>query len=267
MMGGADWNTLERVIGTASLPVTYAGGVASLDEVRRLSAMGADIQVGMALYTGKIGLAEAFVASLNWRGESLIPVVTTDGVGRVLMMAYASKESIMRSFLTGYMWYFSRSRQRLWQKGESSGNVQKLIQLRADCDRDTVRAMVDPQGPSCHLGHDTCFGSLGFTLEQLQRVVEKRLAQPDSRSYTASLNRSEVRNKLMEEAGEVVEATDRDEVIWEAADLLYFLTVLISKEGIEYGEVWNELWRRRWLKGSAGGVNGKGEKDETNRQR
>jgi phosphoribosyl-ATP pyrophosphohydrolase/phosphoribosyl-AMP cyclohydrolase len=241
---GTDLETVNALKQEIKIPITAAGGVHSLQQVETLAQLGVDVQLGMALYTGSIQLAEGFVCSLNWK-QPLLPVITVDSSGQVLMQAYTNKAALEKTFETGYMWYYSRSRQRLWQKGETSGNRQKLIKLRVDCDRDTVLATVDQTGPACHLGNYSCFGDRKFTLDQLYKVIEDRFKNPRPGSYTATLDHKKVREKILEEAAEVVEAKSREDIIWEAADVLYFLTVLLQKQGISIDDVLMELHRRR----------------------
>ena len=177
----------------------------------------------------------------------LIPAIATDTEGRVLMQAFTNEEALAKTFETGKMCYYSRSRAQLWPKGETSGNFQEVVKFRADCDRDSILVTVKQTGGACHTGNYTCFGSAprSFSLEQLYEVVTDRFANPTPGSYTATLTEKKVREKLLEEAQEVVDAYSRDNIIWEAADVLYFLTVLLQKEGITYNEVLNELNRRR----------------------
>lgn len=244
-MQGIDLETVRDLRRIFKKPLTAAGGVHSLDEIEILAGMGVDVQLGMALYTGKISLEEAFVCSLNWK-SAILPVIVTDPEGQVLMLAYANRESLMKTFETGYMHYWSRSRQKLWMKGETSGNTQRLRTFRVDCDRDTLLAEVEQAGPACHLENYSCFGPERFGLERLYRVIADRFANPNPCSYTATLDRTRVRDKLLEEAQEVVEAVSRDHVTWEAADVLYFLLVLMQKEGVTLDDVLAELFRRRF---------------------
>lgn len=244
-MGGTDMDAVRELRAVFSKPLTAAGGVNSLAEIEALAKMGVDVQLGMALYTGKIQLEDAFVCSLNWK-QPLLPVVTVNREGQVLMQAYADREAVEKTFETGTMYYYSRSRERLWKKGETSGNVQTVVRLRADCDRDSILAEVDQTGSACHLGNYSCFGDRPFSLEQLYGVIADRFSNPVPGSYTASLDGEEVREKLLEEVREVVEAEGRDEVVWEAADVLYFLLVLLQKEGVVLDDVLAELRRRRW---------------------
>jgi phosphoribosyl-ATP pyrophosphohydrolase/phosphoribosyl-AMP cyclohydrolase len=130
-------------------------------------------------------------------------------------------------------------------KGENSGNTLKLLTLRTDCDRDALLATVDPAGPVCHTGAWSCFGvNRNFTWEYLQSVIASRFRNPAPGSYTATLDNELVREKIIEEAEELCTAKTRDEKIWEAADLLYFTTVLMTREGITAADVLNELERR-----------------------
>ncbi len=241
---GTDLETIRQLRSIAGNQLTVAGGVSTLDEIRTLAGIGADVQLGMALYTGKIRPDDAFIESLNWQ-SGLIPTITTDAAGQVLMLAYSNKQSLKKSFETGNMWYFSRSRNRLWYKGESSGNVQQLLKIRNDCDSDALLATVEQVGVACHTGLYSCFGDKKFSLQELYEVIRERFEHPGPGSYTASLNDRKVREKLLEEAQEVVKAETKDEIIWEAADVLYFLSALLAKSGVELGDVLNELRRRR----------------------
>lgn len=241
---GTDLETIEKLRQATDLQLTVAGGVTTIDEIRKLAALGVDAQLGMAIYTGRIQLADGFIESLNWKSD-LLPTITCDEAGQVLMLAYSNRESLKRTFETGKMWYFSRSRNRLWQKGETSGNVQEMIKIRNDCDSDALLATVRQKGVACHLGSYSCFGDKHFNLNELYDVIKDRFAHSKPESYTATLTDKKVREKLLEEAEEVVIAKTKDEIIWEAADVLYFLTTLLVKSGVAIDDVLNELRRRR----------------------
>ena len=246
LMQGADIGGIERLVKKTALPVTAAGGITSVGEIRKISALGAHVQVGMAIYTGALSGAEAFTAALKYNEKGLIPVIAENEEGETLMMAWADEESLQKTLKSGLLTFYSRSRKKMWTKGETSGNVMRFLRFRPDCDSDTLRAVVRPAGPACHTGEESCFGNLSFSLEKLYRIIGDRFQNPPPGSYTATLNDTLVREKIMEEARELVEGTDRENKIWEAADLLYFVTVLLQKEEISFKEVLAELRRRSW---------------------
>jgi phosphoribosyl-ATP pyrophosphohydrolase/phosphoribosyl-AMP cyclohydrolase len=252
-MKGLDLEPVRALRQAVSCGLTVAGGVASLEEVEALAALGCDVQLGMALYTGKIDLGEAFVRSLNWKKgayagegrEGMLPLIAQSPDGQALMTGFADREAVAESFKWGNLCFHSRTRDKLWIKGENSGNVLRLLRLRADCDRDAILALVEPAGPVCHTGAFSCFGTdRRFTWEFLQSVITERFANPPPDSYTATLNDERVRRKLMEEAYEVCTAGAHSEIVWEAADLLYFATVLMTRAGVTVAEVLDELDRR-----------------------
>ncbi len=193
--------------------------------------------------------------------DGLIPAIVQDRVtGRVLTLAYMSQASLERTLSEGETWFWSRSRNELWHKGATSGNTQTVRGLLLDCDGDAVVVLVDPAGPACHTGAETCFSdTLAGSAEQpfaaigrLVDVVARRaaVADPES-SYTASLldrGIDTVCKKVGEEATEVVLAAKGDEheqIVYESADLLYHLAVLWQKTGVRLDEVAAELESRR----------------------
>lgn len=259
LMGGPDFDGIDALRRATPLRLTAAGGIASAADVRRLSRLGMNVQLGMALYTGALTAADAFAATVDWdRGP--VPTVTRDSEGRVLMLAWSSEESLRRTFAEGRVWYWSRSRGRLWLKGETSGNVQALRGVRTDCDGDALLVTAEPAGPACHTGSPTCFGSKRFVLEDLARVIADRLACGEPGSYTASLSREAAAAKVMEEADEFVRAGTGPELVWEAADLVYFMLVRLAQHGIGWDEILGELARRRHgpRRGANGGSDGPG---------
>jgi phosphoribosyl-ATP pyrophosphohydrolase/phosphoribosyl-AMP cyclohydrolase len=250
-MTGIEKEPVEQLRKAVSCRITAAGGVSTLDEIETLAAMGCDVQLGMALYTGKISLAEAFVRSLNWEkashesAGSLLPVIAQSHDGQVLMTGFSDTEALTETFKRGNLCFHSRTRNKLWMKGENSGNILKVIRVRADCDRDAILAIVDPAGPVCHTGDWSCFGvDRRYTLEYLQKVIADRFKNPTPGSYTATLDDKLVREKMMEEAAELCLAETHDEQVWEAADVFFFATALITRAGVNIEEILDELDRR-----------------------
>jgi phosphoribosyl-AMP cyclohydrolase / phosphoribosyl-ATP pyrophosphohydrolase len=244
MMQGTDLDMFERVKKETDIEITAAGGIHSLDEISQISRKGFNIQLGMALYTGAISLSDAFSAALDWKKE-LIPTVTQDPAGRVLMLAYSSRESLHKTFATGYVWYYSRSRKKLWKKGETSGHVQKFMRIRVDCDGDALLITANQTGSACHTGRYSCFSPKTFSVQDLTGVIQERLARPSPQSYTASLTIPKIKEKIREEAEELMEAVGKEHLIWEAADLFYFMNVWLARHDIRFDEVIRELGRRR----------------------
>lgn len=247
-MEGTDMDAVRSLRSAVSCRVVAAGGVNSLEQIVELEKLGCDVQLGMALYTGVVSLKDAFINCLDWeKTNGLVPVIAQSKAGEVLMMGYANKEAFEKSFETGKLTFWSRTRNTLWTKGETSGHYLELVKMRVDCDRDTVLATVLPHGGTCHTGSWTCFGSdpdERSSMERLFNTIAERFANPRPGSYTATLDAKRVREKVMEEAEELCEAEDRDEVVWEAADVLYFISVLMYKEGVSWQDVYNELDKR-----------------------
>lgn len=248
-MQGTDMDSCRALRQAVSCRLVVAGGVNSVEQIAQLEKLGCDVQLGMALYTGAVSLKDAFISCLNFeKAGGLIPVIAQSPAGEVLMLGYANKEAFEKSFETGRLTFFSRTKQRLWTKGEESHHYLDLIKVRADCDRDTVLATVFPNGGVCHTGSYTCFTSepdAKSNLERLYATIAQRFANPRPGSYTATLDAKRVREKIMEEAEELTdEAETHDDVVWEAADLIYFVSVLMYKEGVTWQDIYNELDKR-----------------------
>ncbi len=187
--------------------------------------------------------------------EGMIPVVVQDVKNNnVLMLAYMNEESIEQTKKTGYMHYWSRSRDSLWKKGETSGNVQKVVELITDCDGDAMLARVEQTGVACHTGTYSCFSKepipASDVVADLWRVFDERKASQSESSYTVKLmkNRNLLLKKIAEESSEVIIAAkdkERKEIVYEAGDLLYHLMVLLYGEGISMQDIYKELEGRR----------------------
>lgn len=167
------------------------------------------------------------------------------------MLAFMNREALVKSLTSGCMHYYSRSRRRLWKKGEESRNVQQAVSVRRDCDSDSVLFFVRQNGPACHTGTGTCFGEKEFDILALGKLIEERKQDASAGSYTAKLqrNRKLACEKVMEEAGELVEAAEKKgkrAVAWEATDLLYHLLVLASSRGVPLARINGLLHKRRY---------------------
>ena len=247
-MQGTNMDMAQELRNAVKCRVVVAGGVSTESEIEQLEKMGCDVQLGMALYTNKVSLKNSFIGCLNWKKvDGMIPVIAQSEHGEVLMMGYANHEAFKKTFDTKKLTFWSRTRNTLWTKGETSGHFLEVKKLRADCDRDTVLATVVPHGGVCHTGSFNCFSSEAdekSSMERLYGTIAERFANPKPGSYTATLDSKRVREKIEEEAEELCEADGKDEVIWEAADLLYFVSVLMYKEGVNWNDIYSELDRR-----------------------
>ena len=248
MMKGCDLKTTTKLKRITKNKLTAAGGITTEEEIRQLEDMGVNSQLGMAIYTGKIKLDETFVSLLDFKkNKGLVPTIVQDDKNRVLMLAFSSRESLLKTFRTGKATYYSRSRNAIWTKGETSSNFQEFVKARYDCDRDALLFTVKQKNVACHQGSYSCFGDNDFALEELYAVVKDRVDNPRKDSYTSKIavNEKLIMEKIMEEAGEITDYKNRDNLVWEIADLAYFLMVLMTRNDITMKDIRNELWRRR----------------------
>ncbi len=189
------------------------------------------------------------------KSDGLIPVIIQDAsTSKVLMLGFMNQEALDKTRKEGKVTFFSRSRQTLWTKGETSGNYLLLRELLVDCDQDTILIKAMPTGPVCHTGQDTCFDEKNptkvFSLAELEKVIHQRKLNPPKGSYTAKLY-SEGINKIAQKVGEeatetIIEAIsgNNEKLKEESADLLYHLLVLFAERGIQLGEVEEVLAQR-----------------------
>ncbi len=186
--------------------------------------------------------------------NGLIPAVIQDQKTReVLMVGFMNEEALNKTQATQEVWFWSRTKQRLWKKGETSGNVLQVCEMRTDCDEDTLLVLVKPAGPTCHTGRRSCFGEesrgLGF-LGALERLLEIRKKELPQNSYTTSLFKgglSAILDKVEEESAEVIQAARQEtkqRLIEESADLFYHLTVLLAQKELSLEDVMQELEKR-----------------------
>jgi len=205
---------------------------------------------------------EELIEKVNWeKNGGVVPVVVQDTEGEVLTLAYMDREALRRTLETGYAHYYSRSQKRVRMKGEVSGNTQRVKEIRIDCDSDALLLVVEQKGAACHTGNYSCFyRKLGepervlpmdyslTILRELEELIRKRREEPVEGSYTSRLfreGRERIYKKFGEEAVEVLVAETREGLIYETADMLYHLLVLLAYNGVSLGEVMAELRRRR----------------------
>jgi len=243
-LGGTALERVEELVTIAGdARLTVAGGVTTPGEIAALDRLGADAQVGMALYTGRLPLAGAIAAPLRCdRSDELWPTVVVDEGARALGLAYSDRESLRAAVQERRGVYHSR-RRGLWRKGETSGDVQELLRIDLDCDRDALRFTVRQRGGGfCHRGSRSCWGE-DRGLARLERRLRERVASAPAGSYVAALLRDPglLAGKLREEADELAMARDRQEVIWEAADLLFFALVSMARASVTLEDVECEL--------------------------
>ncbi len=199
------------------------------------------------------------IDELKFDDKGLIPAIVVDAVTkRVLTLAYMNKESLTISMEKGLTCFWSRSRQELWLKGETSGNYQHIVSITADCDKDALVVMVEPDGPACHLGTTSCFEAPlweseelhEFSYEGLMKLIEGRKTEKKEGSYTTYLfekGTDKILKKVGEESTEVIiaaKADDKKETIYEIADLAYHVMVLMIQMGISLEDIHRELASR-----------------------
>ncbi|MCF6410233.1 bifunctional phosphoribosyl-AMP cyclohydrolase/phosphoribosyl-ATP diphosphatase HisIE [Pseudalkalibacillus salsuginis] len=210
------------------------------------------------------------LSELRFDEKGLIPAIVQDVKSKeVLTLAYMNEESLQKSLKTKETWFYSRSRQELWHKGETSGNTQTINDIRYDCDQDALVVLVNPKGPACHKGSFSCFddslldegevkgtgpdGHLAILSELEQLIAERERTRPEG-SYTTYLfgeGVDKILKKVGEEASEVIIAAknrDKDELMWESADLLYHLMVLLREQDLPLNDVLAVLKERHTRK-------------------
>ncbi len=199
------------------------------------------------------------IDKLKFDEKGLIPAIVVDSVTKkVLTLAYMNKESLQISIEKQLTCFYSRSRQELWLKGETSGNYQHIVSITSDCDNDALIVVVEPDGPACHLGTTSCFNNEvfqsderhEFSYESLMKLIEGRKTDEKEGSYTTYLFQKgldKILKKIGEECTEVIiaaKAEDRNETIYEIADLAYHVMVLMIEQGITLEDIHNELASR-----------------------
>ena len=170
-MQGTDMDMVKQLRGSVKCRVVAAGGVNSLEQIVQLEKLHCDVQLGMALYTGAVNLKESFISCIDWeKTNGMVPIIAQSPAGEVLMMGYSNKEALEKTFELGKLTFFSRTRNTLWTKGETSEHFLELVKMRADCDRDTILATVIPHGGVCHTGSFNCFSSEADEKSSMERL-------------------------------------------------------------------------------------------------
>ena len=198
---------------------------------------------------------------MKFNSEGLIPAIVQDAKTKeVLTLAYMNEESLRKTIESGETWFFSRSRQELWHKGETSGNTQSVRSVKYDCDKDALLVLVEPEGPACHTGTDSCFTGVlkeaeekqtnRHFLHELEKIIAQRETDRPEGSYTTYLFEKgvdKILKKVGEEAAEVIIAAknrDPEELKWESADLLFHLLVLLKEQNLPLDTVLDALEER-----------------------
>ena len=188
--------------------------------------------------------------------DGLIPVIIQDSISKtVLMLGYMNDEAVRKTMKTGNVTFYSRTKKRLWTKGEESGNFLRLVNMKVDCDNDTILIYVKPEGPTCHLGTDSCWGEKNLSkfgyLSQLEEIIAERKKDDKKNSYVASLFREGI-NKIAQKVGEeatetIIEAKDENKQLFlnESADLLFHYLILLQAKGFRLSDVEKVLLTRK----------------------
>lgn len=196
------------------------------------------------------------IGKLKFDERGLIPAIVQDARTReVLTLAYMNEESLARTIETGETWFWSRSRNEFWHKGETSGNTQRVVNLASDCDNDALVVLVDPAGPACHTGATSCFDgpteSFGAVIANLYALIQSRERERPEGSYTTYLfdkGLDKILKKIGEESAETIVAAKNEEskqLVAEVSDLIYHLLVLLVQRGVSLDAIAAELGQRR----------------------
>lgn len=252
MMGGIDKDRIRQVIDKSPVPVTVAGGISSYLDLQWINNLGANSQIGMAIYSGKMSLDKALMSLIDFEKAPLVPtVVQDDDTYKVLMLAYSSQESLQTALSQKTGTYYSRSRNEIWTKGLSSGNTQELINVDVDCDGDTLLFKVRQKNNACHFDRYSCFASQRkeYSLDYLDEIFKQRINDAET-SEKLSFSQKLLtdfelqQEKLREECQELIEAADHNHVRWEAADLMFFTLAMAKSKGVSFKEILNDLRSR-----------------------
>ncbi len=272
---GYDLDLIKRIKENVDLPLIASGGAGSLSDLKEGLEAGADALLAASIfhflevslreckeYLAQCGFLVSAIKGLKpkFNEQGLVAAIAVDNKdGTVLMQAYMNQEAWEKTLATQKATYYSRKRQKIWIKGEESGHYQKVEAIYLDCDRDSVLLIVDQTGVACHTGNRTCFYTpvygtsqtrIGTVLSDLKKTIKERHDNPKAGSYTNYLfseGLDKILKKVGEETAEVIIAAKNlslDELIYETADLLYHLSVLLEEKGLDWSDIANELRQR-----------------------
>jgi len=204
-------------------------------------------------------MEKELINTIQFHQDGLVPVVAQEANSKeVLMLAYMNKEALSKTLETGLATYYSRSRQALWVKGETSGHKQEVVSLKYDCDEDAILLLVNQTGPACHTNQVSCFyrevslnqPRKSYSLEGLYQTIMSRKNKPEKKSYTNYLFQEgidKILKKIGEETSEIIIAAknpSKDELIYELSDFVYHALVLMAEKGLVIGDIYKELEKR-----------------------
>lgn len=261
MKNGFDLKLMEELKKTVQIPLIASGGAGSFEDFKKVFELGIEKALGASIFHYDLIDIVALKNYIQMDFSSLIPTIVQDfRSGEVLTLAYSNQDSFTKMLETKTTWFYSRSRETLWNKGEESGNFQKVKGIYLDCDYDTILVKVEPLGPACHTGEESCFfrkiSSTDFESGILVKeydLIQERKKNPQE-GYTDYLFREgldKILKKVGEEATETVIASKnsgRNELIYEISDLFYHLNVLMVEKEIKIEEVLQEISSRRKAK-------------------
>lgn len=245
MMNGIDFETIKEIRGITTKEVVAAGGISTIDEIVKLQKMNVFTQLGMAVYTDKIKLEDAFVSCVDFeRRFGFIPTVVQDvDTKQVLGVVYSTPESLKLALTTGKGTYFNRDQKKLVVKGETSGNIQELITARFNCDFDAIFFSVKEKGNACHLGRYSCFGDKDFSVGDFyNKIVDETRILPDDALTTKMVkNDFLLKRQLMDAAFRIVNFDKAHGLEEETANFLQYLLILMAKNNITPQDVLSAL--------------------------
>lgn len=242
---GTDLEQLKEIRNATTKELIAAGGIHSLQEIITLQGMNISSLLGTCIYKGQVELEEAFCKCIDFEKRcGYIPTIVQDyDTKQVLSLAYSTPESLKQALKEGKGIYFSRSKKKIWIKGETSGNIQELVTARFNCSLDAVLFLVKQKGNSCHLGRYSCFGDKEFTIDELYRLFQERNKLMPDNSYTTKLFQDKflLKQKIMEHAFKMLYQENNNDFSNEAANLIYHILTYMVEKNVSPQDILNSL--------------------------